>query len=254
MTGPRGGPLGMDPQAGGRARARPSRVRALANQAGWRRDRARRGPARDRAGHDALAATARLRAYDGTVSDSAVAGTMRGLARPQRRGDPAWDGPLYERFVRFREIVTTGLGAHGEEALRLHPPAPGRACARRRLRLRRHNTADRAAWSRRTARRSASMRLRASSRTRSARRARRAWRTALPGRRRAGVAAGEGAFDVAFSRFGTMFFANPVAAMRNVRLALVPGGELVMVVWRGAIDNDWLYRAQTIVEGDRRAA
>ncbi|HEY2766623.1 MAG TPA: hypothetical protein VGI76_00085, partial [Solirubrobacteraceae bacterium] len=52
-----------------------------------------------------------------------------------------------------------------------------------------------------------------------------------------------------FSRFGTMFFASPVAALRNVRQALVPGGRLVMVVWRRRIDNDWLYRAQTIVEG-----
>src|SRR3954471_10492363 len=37
----------------------------------------------------------------------------------------AWDGPLYDRFVRFRHIVTTGLGMHGEEALRLFPPQPG---------------------------------------------------------------------------------------------------------------------------------
>jgi SAM-dependent methyltransferase len=37
----------------------------------------------------------------------------------------AWDGPLYDRFVRFRHIVTTGLGAHGDEALRLYPPQPG---------------------------------------------------------------------------------------------------------------------------------
>src|SRR3954451_8274505 len=37
----------------------------------------------------------------------------------------AWDGPLYDRFVQFREIVTTGLGAHGEQALRLFPPMPG---------------------------------------------------------------------------------------------------------------------------------
>jgi SAM-dependent methyltransferase len=58
----------------------------------------------------------------------------------------------------------------------------------------------------------------------------------------------EGPFDMAFSRFGTMFFANPVVAMRNVREALVPGGELVMVVWRRREDNTWLYRAQTIVE------
>jgi hypothetical protein len=35
----------------------------------------------------------------------------------------AWDGPLYDRFVRFRPIVTTGLGAHGEHALRLYPSA-----------------------------------------------------------------------------------------------------------------------------------
>ena len=60
---------------------------------------------------------------------------------------------------------------------------------------------------------------------------------------------GEAGFDIAFSRFGTMFFANPVAALSNVRRALVPGGRLVMVVWRRRIDNDWLYRAQTIVEG-----
>src|ERR1700674_5756358 len=37
----------------------------------------------------------------------------------------AWDGPLYERFVRFRYLVTSGLGNHGEAALRLHPPRPG---------------------------------------------------------------------------------------------------------------------------------
>ena len=57
-----------------------------------------------------------------------------------------------------------------------------------------------------------------------------------------------GPYDLAFSRFGTMFFASPVAALRNVRAALAPGGRLVMVVWRRRIDNDWLYRAQTIVE------
>ena len=44
-------------------------------------------------------------------------------------------------------------------------------------------------------------------------------------------------FDLAFSRMGTMFFANPVPAMRNVRQALVPGGRLVMVVWRRRIDK-----------------
>ena len=55
-------------------------------------------------------------------------------------------------------------------------------------------------------------------------------------------------YDYAFGRFGTMFFANPVAALRNVRQALRPGGRLNMVVWRRKLDNDWLYRAETLVE------
>jgi len=55
-------------------------------------------------------------------------------------------------------------------------------------------------------------------------------------------------FDLAFSRFGTMFFANPVAALRNVRESLVPGGKLVMVVWRSKVENEWVYRGQTITE------
>lgn len=57
-----------------------------------------------------------------------------------------------------------------------------------------------------------------------------------------------GPYDLAFSRFGTMFFANPVVALANVRRALVGGGRLVMVVWRRRADNEWLYRAQRIVE------
>jgi ubiquinone/menaquinone biosynthesis C-methylase UbiE len=47
-------------------------------------------------------------------------------------------------------------------------------------------------------------------------------------------------FDLCFSRFGMMFFSNPVAAMRNVRSALKPGGRLVFVVWRTIDDNPWL--------------
>lgn len=54
-------------------------------------------------------------------------------------------------------------------------------------------------------------------------------------------------FDYAFSRMGTMFFANPVAALRNVREALVPGGLLNMVVWRRKLDNDVMHRAELVV-------
>lgn len=46
-------------------------------------------------------------------------------------------------------------------------------------------------------------------------------------------------FDVAISRFGTMFFADPVAAFGNVRQALKAGGRLVMMVWQSAEANEW---------------
>lgn len=55
-------------------------------------------------------------------------------------------------------------------------------------------------------------------------------------------------YDYAFARFGTMFFANPVAALRNVRSGLVPGGRLNTVVWRRKLDNEWIHRAELIVE------
>ncbi len=45
--------------------------------------------------------------------------------------------------------------------------------------------------------------------------------------------------DFCFSRFGMMFFANPVAAMRNIRSALKPGGRLMFITWRSIGDNPW---------------
>jgi ubiquinone/menaquinone biosynthesis C-methylase UbiE len=46
-------------------------------------------------------------------------------------------------------------------------------------------------------------------------------------------------YDFCFSRFGMMFFSNPVAAMRNVRRALKPGGSLMFIVWRALEENPW---------------
>jgi SAM-dependent methyltransferase len=46
-------------------------------------------------------------------------------------------------------------------------------------------------------------------------------------------------FDVAVSRMGSMFFADPVAAFRNIGAALRPGGRLVLLVWQDAADNEW---------------
>jgi ubiquinone/menaquinone biosynthesis C-methylase UbiE len=56
----------------------------------------------------------------------------------------------------------------------------------------------------------------------------------------------EPAFDLCFSRFGTMFFSNPGAAMRNLRGALEPGGRLVMLVWRTLDDNEWMSIAKKV--------
>jgi len=161
----------------------------------------------------------------------------------------AWDGPLYDRFVRFRETVTTGLGAHGEEALRLHPPKRGQ------------RVLDIGCGFGDTTQRIAGL-VGAGGEAVGVDAAPRFIEDAIREAGEAGLTntrflvadvqanlGGEEGFDVAFSRFGTMFFASPVSAMRNVRQALVPGGKLVMVVWRRRIDNDWLYRAQTIVEG-----
>jgi SAM-dependent methyltransferase len=46
-------------------------------------------------------------------------------------------------------------------------------------------------------------------------------------------------FDIAISRFGTMFFADPVAGFTNIGLALRPKGRLVMMVWREHDRNEW---------------
>jgi SAM-dependent methyltransferase len=49
-----------------------------------------------------------------------------------------------------------------------------------------------------------------------------------------------GAFDAAFSRFGVMFFADPVAAFTNIRAALTPQGRLAFVCWRPYAENPWM--------------
>jgi ubiquinone/menaquinone biosynthesis C-methylase UbiE len=61
------------------------------------------------------------------------------------------------------------------------------------------------------------------------------------------IALPENEFDFVFSRFGTMFFANPVAGLRNMRKALRPGGRMVHIVWRDRKDNPWLSMAKDIV-------
>lgn len=179
--------------------------------------------------------------------------TQAGVSRNELGGSAnaetieAWDGPLYDRFVQFRDVLVAGLGMHGEEALRLAPPKLGDrvldiGCGFG------DTTQDIA---RLVGERGEALGVDASPRFIA---------TATEEAREAGISNArfmvadvekttfEETFDMAFSRMGTMFFANPVAAMRNVRRALVPGGSLAMVVWRAKEENEWMYRPQLITE------
>ena len=53
-----------------------------------------------------------------------------------------------------------------------------------------------------------------------------------------------GPYDHVFARFGTMFFYLPGLALRNIRRALAPGGELSTIVWRRREDNPWVHEAE----------
>jgi len=46
--------------------------------------------------------------------------------------------------------------------------------------------------------------------------------------------------DAIFSRYGVMFFADPVAAFRNLRSGLVSGGRLVFLCWQSPALNPWI--------------
>jgi SAM-dependent methyltransferase len=159
----------------------------------------------------------------------------------------AWDGPLFDRWLKFRHVVTTGLGAHGDEALRLVPPQEGQRVLDIGCGL--GDTTQQIAALVGPKGEAVGMDA-----------AENFIETATTEASEAGVANARffvadaqtdplgGPYDMAFSRMGTMFFVSPVAALRNVRESLVPGGRLTMVVWRRREDNLWLYRAQQIVE------
>ena len=56
-------------------------------------------------------------------------------------------------------------------------------------------------------------------------------------------------FDLAISRFGTMFFDDPAAAFANIGRALRPAGRLVMMVWQGHERNEWDVAIHRSLEG-----
>ena len=161
----------------------------------------------------------------------------------------AWNGPLFDRFVRFRDIVITGLGAHGEVALELYPPQSGQrvldvGCGFGDTTQR---IAELVGSSGEVVGVDVAERFIEVSREEAAQAGLRNVRFDV---RDVELTDFDGEqFDYAYSRFGTMFFANPVAALRNVRRALRPGGRLCSVVWRRKLDNDWMHSAELVVKG-----
>jgi len=50
-----------------------------------------------------------------------------------------------------------------------------------------------------------------------------------------------GEFDLIYSRFGVMFFDQPVTAFGNMRQALKPNGRMVFMCWRAINLNPWMH-------------
>tara|TARA_B100001057_G_scaffold265168_1_gene265395 strand:- start:170 stop:1021 length:852 start_codon:yes stop_codon:yes gene_type:complete len=47
-------------------------------------------------------------------------------------------------------------------------------------------------------------------------------------------------FDAVFSRFGIMFFEDPISAFKNIKKSLSCNGRLTFVCWSKREDNDWI--------------
>ena len=64
------------------------------------------------------------RVEKGTVASEGTGGAVQ-VAAENEEATEAWSGVLFDRFVQYRDLVVDSLAPFGEEAMRLHPPAPG---------------------------------------------------------------------------------------------------------------------------------
>ena len=158
----------------------------------------------------------------------------------------AWNTVLFDKFVRFRRAMTEGLGPHGRLALQRVGPAEGAQVVD--LGCGFGDTTQQLA--RLVGERGSVLGIDAAERFVATATAE---ATALR-LHNVRFAVGDvetsplgSGLDYAFSRFGTMFFGNPVAALRNVRRSLRDGGRLCMVVWRQKHENAWASCAEQAV-------
>lgn len=153
----------------------------------------------------------------------------------------AWNGVLFEKFVSFKSILTSGLSLHGEVLLeRRPPPAGGRVldvgCGFGDL------TRQLARALAPTGGRAVGVDVA---------------QNFVEASTREAVATGSdnveffcadvqtedlrGPYAAAYARFGTQFFSSPVAALRSVKRSLAPGAWFSFAVWRQREDNPWLH-------------
>lgn len=169
------------------------------------------------------------------------------VAPTNREAADAWGGVLFDRWLQFRDIVTTQLAGFSDAAIELFPPGAdtrvidlGCGLGDTTLRLADEVGPGGSAFGVDVGERFIEA-AKAEAEEAGASKVSYAVADVQVGE------LGEG-FDYAFSRFGLMFFAAPVPALRNIRSALAPGGQLVMIVWRRKLDNDWLHRGELVVE------
>jgi ubiquinone/menaquinone biosynthesis C-methylase UbiE len=167
------------------------------------------------------------------------------VAAENEEATEAWSGVLFDRFVKFRDLVVAGLEQHGEAAMQTHPPNAG------------DRVLDIGCGFGDTTQELARI-VGADGEAVGVDVAEPFIRASIEESADAGVEnvdffvtdvqVGDlkGPYDYAFSRMGVMFFANPVQAMRNIHGALRPGGKLVATVWRRKPDNEWLNRAAEV--------
>ena len=172
---------------------------------------------------------------------------MSSVAPDNAEAIEAWSGPLFDIFVKYRDLATAGLGAHGEVAMRSNPPRSGERAID--IGCGFGDTTQRLAELVGPEGSALGVDVSAPFIESASKEAEEAG-TANVEFRLADVQTLElpQEFDYAFSRMGIMFFANPVQALRNICQALSPGGRFCGVVWRRKLDNEWVRRAEAVVD------